>query len=68
MNNKIPCINCLCIPICKNKSLPKLLNDCNLAWLFVYMNNTEYTVLATAQTRYRTIHLYLNTGIVKDET
>jgi hypothetical protein len=67
MNKEIPCIDCLCIPACKNKTLLKLINECNLTYSFV-MKNTNHNFLTTAQSRYKNIRLYLNTGIVRDET
>jgi hypothetical protein len=36
MSEKLPCVNCLCIPVCKCKDDIKLASDCVLAFYYIY--------------------------------
>jgi len=32
MNNKCPCINCICVPMCKHKFFSELKTQCSLVY------------------------------------
>jgi hypothetical protein len=41
MNNKCPCVECICKPICEGKSFSDLMGSCKLVSKYYYMGETE---------------------------
>ena len=37
-DTKCPCIECICVPVCKNKDYAQLLRDCSTVRHLLYVN------------------------------
>jgi len=53
MEDESPCINCLCVPVCKNKMIEPLIDQCNLVKQF--FKEFQWQV---PRASYRVLHMH----------
>ncbi|MHA1972857.1 MAG: hypothetical protein ACTSW1_07685 [Candidatus Hodarchaeales archaeon] len=46
-----PCKECICVPICRNKSFQQLIRDCTMSWKFLYIEINIGAEITTSKVR-----------------
>jgi hypothetical protein len=49
MNNKLPCAECICMPICRYKQYRNLISECSDIMEILYINNNIDSLFRSSQ-------------------